>query len=116
MTGLLGVESTELSDWFSRGSRIWQVAGGLTAPIFTAGRIGAEVEVASAQQQQFLYDYLLTIQTGFREVEDSLIAIRKIREQQGAQDRQVQALQRTLRRLTISSGRRNGSAWRPPRN
>lgn len=31
------------------------------------------------------------------EVEDSLIVTRKIREQQAAQDRQVQALQRTLR-------------------
>jgi hypothetical protein len=34
-----------------------------------------------------LYDYLLTIQTGFREVEDSLIATGKIQEQQEAQDR-----------------------------
>ena len=101
LTGLLGVESTELSDWFSRGSRVWQVTGGLAAPIFTAGRIGAEVETASAQQQQALYDYLRTIQTGFREVEDSLIAARKIREQQAAQDRQVQALQRTLRLATL---------------
>jgi multidrug efflux system outer membrane protein len=97
LTGLLGVESTELSNLFSRGSHIWQVAGSLAAPIFTAGRIGAEIEAASAQQQQALYDYLLTIQTGFREVEDSLIATRKIREQQQAQARQIQAFQRTLR-------------------
>jgi multidrug efflux system outer membrane protein len=101
LTGLLGVESTELSHWFSSGSRIWQTAGGLTTPIFTAGRIGAEIEVASAQQQQVLYNYLLTIQTGFREVEDSLIATRKIREQQRAQDRQVRARQRTLRLATL---------------
>jgi multidrug efflux system outer membrane protein len=101
LTGLLGVESTELSDWFSRGSRVWQIAGGLTAPIFTAGRLGADVETATAQQQQALYDYLRTIQTGLREVEDSLIATRKIREQQAAQDRQVQALQRTLRLATL---------------
>jgi outer membrane protein, multidrug efflux system len=91
LTGLLGFESTELSDWFSRGSRIWQVASGVTAPIFTAGRIGANVDVATAQQQQSLYDYLLTIQTSFREVEDALIAIRKIREQQIAEDRQIRA-------------------------
>jgi multidrug efflux system outer membrane protein len=97
LTGLLGFESRELSDWFSRGSRIWQVAGGATAPIFTAGRIGANVDVATAQQQQSLYDYLLTIQTSFREVEDALIAIRKIREQQMAQDRQIRAFDRTLR-------------------
>jgi multidrug efflux system outer membrane protein len=101
LTGLLGVESTDLSDWLNGGSRVWQIAGGLTAPIFTAGRLGAEVETATAQQQQALYDYLRTIQTGLREVEDSLIATRKIREQQAAQDRQVQALQRTLRLATL---------------
>ena len=101
LTGLLGVESTELSDWFSNGSRIWQVTGGLAAPIFTAGRLGAEVEAASAQQQQLLYDYLRTIQTSFREVEDSLIAARKTREQQEAQAKQVQALQRTLHLATL---------------
>ena len=34
-------------------------------------------------------------------MEDSLIATRKIREQQAAQDRQVQALQRTLRLASL---------------
>ena len=34
-------------------------------------------------------------------MEDSLIVTRKIREQQAAQDRQVQALQRTLRRTNL---------------
>jgi multidrug efflux system outer membrane protein len=101
LTGLLGFESSELSDWFHRGSRIWQVAGGVSAPIFTAGRIGANVEAVTAQQQQSLYDYLLTIQTSFKEVEDALIAGRKLREQQQAQDRQVRALQRTLRLATL---------------
>jgi multidrug efflux system outer membrane protein len=97
LTGVLGFESTELSDWFSRDSRIWQAASGVAAPIFTAGRIGGNVEVATAQQQQSLYDYLRTIQTSFREVEDALIGVRKIREQQMAQDRQIRAFDRTLR-------------------
>lgn len=97
LTGLFGFESTELSDWFDASSRTWQVAGGLAAPIFTAARIGANVEAASARQQQSLYGYLLTIQASFREVEDALIAVRKIREQQAAQERRIQALQRTLR-------------------
>jgi multidrug efflux system outer membrane protein len=57
----------------------------------------AEVEAATAQQRQFLYDCSLTLQTGFGEVEDSLIAPRKIHEQQQAQNRQVEALRRTLR-------------------
>jgi outer membrane protein, multidrug efflux system len=50
-----------------------------------------QVNVATAQQEQELNTYLMTIQTAFREVEDSLIATRKIREQQAAQDRQIRA-------------------------
>ena len=66
------------------------VPGLVLTILFTAGRIGAEIETATAQQQQALFDYLPTIQTGLREVEDSLIATPKIREQQAEQDRQVQ--------------------------
>jgi multidrug efflux system outer membrane protein len=101
LTGLLGVESVELSSLFDARSRTWQIASGLAAPIFTAGRIRGQVEAVSAQEQQALYGYVLTIQQAFQEVEDSLIATRKIREQQAAQDLQVQAFLRTLRLATL---------------
>jgi outer membrane protein, multidrug efflux system len=101
LTGLLGVESRELSDLFTSGSRTWQIASGLIGPIFTGGRIAGQVNIATAQQEQELHNYLMTIQTAFREVEDSLIATRKIREQQAAQDRQIQGQQRTLRLATL---------------
>jgi outer membrane protein, multidrug efflux system len=43
----------------------------------------------------------MTIQTAFREVRDSLIATRKIREHQAAPDRQIQGQQRTLLLATL---------------
>jgi multidrug efflux system outer membrane protein len=101
LTGFLGFESTDLSELVDGRSRVWQIAGDLAAPIFTAGRIGAEVEVATAQQQAALYEYLRSIQTSFREVEDALIAARKLREQQEARDRQIRAFERTLRLATL---------------
>jgi outer membrane protein, multidrug efflux system len=101
LTGLLGVESRELSDLFTTGSRPWQIASGLIGPIFTGERIAGQVNVATARQEQELNNCLMTIQTAFREVEDSLIATRKIREQQAVQDRQIQGQQRTLRLATL---------------
>lgn len=101
LTGLLDVESRELSDLFTSGSRTWQIASDLIGPIFTDGRIAGEVNVATAQQEQELNNYLMTIQAAFREVEDSLIGTRKIREQQAAHDRQIQGQQRTLRLATL---------------
>ncbi len=59
------------------------------------------LNVATAQQEQELHNYLMTIQTAFRELKDSLIATRKIREQQTAQDRQIQGQQRTLLLATL---------------
>jgi multidrug efflux system outer membrane protein len=97
LTGLLGVESVELSNLFSREARAWQLATNLAAPIFTAGRTRGQVQAATARQRQALYDYLRTIQTAFREVEDSLVARRTFSEQQQAQNSQVQALRRSLR-------------------
>jgi outer membrane protein, multidrug efflux system len=81
--------------------RTWQIASGPIGPIFTGGRIAGQVNVATAPQEQELNSYLMTIQTAFREVEDSSIATRKIREQQAAQDRQIQGQQRTLRLATL---------------
>ena len=52
----------------------------MTQPIFTAGRLKSNVRFAQAQQQLFLVNYERTIQNAFREVSDSLIAYRKVRE------------------------------------
>ena len=52
----------------------------MTQPIFTAGRLKSNVRFTQAQQQLFLVNYERTIQNAFREVSDSLIAYRKVRE------------------------------------
>lgn len=97
LTGLLGVESTELSRLFRGGSRIWQAGLGAGVPIFNAGRIGAEVDAASARQEEALQQYRQTIETAFAEVEDALIAHRTAREKYTTIEAQVKALRRYLR-------------------
>jgi len=59
---------------------MWDIAGTLTQPIFTAGRIRAGVRFAKAQQQEALHFYRKTIQEAFREVSDALVAYRKTQE------------------------------------
>lgn len=98
LTGLLGAASTQLSDLFSGAAWTWAYAGAASVPVFTAGGIEGTVQQAEAQQQQALLQYRKAIQTSFREVEDSLISHRKLREQLAAQARQVEAL-RTYARL-----------------
>jgi multidrug efflux system outer membrane protein len=61
-------------------------------PIFTGGRISAQVRASEAVQRQTLMNYILTVQTAFQEVNDGLIDFQKRREQLEAKGRRVEAL------------------------
>jgi len=106
LTGIFGSVSGQLSNLVSGASKAWSYTGGATVPIFTAGGISGVVKQSEAQQQQALLGYQRAIQTSFREVEDSLVAHQKIREQLTAQGRQVESLRRYARlaRLRYEGG------------
>jgi len=86
LTATGGYESAALSKLFSGPSGFWDIVGTLTQPIFNAGRIGAGVKFAKAQQQEALDLYRKTIQEAFREVSDALVAYRKTQEFSTQQD------------------------------
>jgi multidrug efflux system outer membrane protein len=75
------------------------VSPALTLPIFTAGRLGANVEAAKAQQRIAAEQYRQAIQNGLREVEDALVAYQRLREQRDSVER-VAAADRERLRLT----------------
>jgi multidrug efflux system outer membrane protein len=77
LTGSGGTQSAALGALFTGPSGIWNVAAGLGQPIFTAGRIRANVKLSEARQQEALLTYQQTVQESFREVSDTLIAYRK---------------------------------------
>jgi outer membrane protein, multidrug efflux system len=97
LTGLFGFASAELRDLLTGPAKTWNYAASLTAPIFTAGKIKGQVKQAEAIQQQALAKYLQTVQTAFREVDDSLVDQRKSRERLAVQGDQVKALKNTRR-------------------
>ena len=92
LTGLLGTVSGAFGDLFSSGSEVWGIGAGAFGPIFTGGRLRADVRITEAQQQELLTDYQRAIQTAFREVDDALVATQKAREELAAQNQRVSAL------------------------
>jgi multidrug efflux system outer membrane protein len=80
LTGFLGFESTQLSNLFSGSRNVWSFTSQATQPIFTAGRLKSNVRFTEAQREAFLIKYERAIQNAFREVSDSLIAHRKVKE------------------------------------
>jgi outer membrane protein, multidrug efflux system len=93
LTGFLGFESAQLSNLFSGSRNVWAFAPQITQPIFTAGRLKANVRFSQAQREIFLINYERTIQNAFREVSDSLIAYRKVKEVRAERERLVATLQ-----------------------
>ncbi len=93
LTGLLGSQSSQLSNLFSSPTGVWQFVPQLTQPIFTGGRTRSTVQLSAAHEQLALIDYERTIQTAFREVSDALIQYQKVREIRATQDRLVSTLQ-----------------------
>ncbi|MDI9569168.1 MAG: efflux transporter outer membrane subunit [Pseudomonadota bacterium] len=97
LTGVFGFASAELSDLTTGPAKTWNYAASLTAPIFTAGSIKGRIRQAEALQEQALLKYLQTVQTAFKEVDDSLTDQRKYRERLAVQGEQVTALRNTRR-------------------
>jgi len=70
----------------------WGVAGQITQPIFTAGRLRGNLRYAQSQQRQSLIAYKQAIQFAFRDVSDALIGYQKYYEVRKAQENTVQDL------------------------
>ncbi len=92
LTGLFGQASPELGTLFDSASNHWSIGAGLLGPLFTGGRVRSEVAVSEAVQRQALENYLKTIQTALREVDDALVSVTKRRAELAARGRQVKAL------------------------
>jgi multidrug efflux system outer membrane protein len=97
LTGFLGGQSRALTSLFTGPARDWSFVPGVTVPIFNAGRIRSGVRLTEAQKQEALASYEKSIQTGFREVADSLVGYRKISEQRAQEELFVTALRDSVR-------------------
>ena len=91
LTGALGFASSDLTSLFQGPARIWSYAGSITGPIFTAGAIQGQVKEAEAVQKAALLNYEQTVQNSFADVENALVARKKLVDQIQAQERLVKA-------------------------
>jgi len=96
ITGFLGVASPALSNLLLSDSKFGVGGVGLAGPLFNANSLGFEQRAAEAQALQALAKYEQTILIAFKEVEDSLIAIRTANDQRKARQEQVEALRSAL--------------------
>jgi multidrug efflux system outer membrane protein len=93
LTGFLGFESDSLTSLFNPSRSVWALVPQITQPIFTGGRLKSNVRFTQAQRDLLLTNYERTIQNAFREVADSLVAYRKVKEVRVQRELLVDVLQ-----------------------
>jgi multidrug efflux system outer membrane protein len=74
LTGNLGSASAELSGLFRDGSHAWSFSPSLSLPIFTAGRLRNNLNLAEVRRDLAVANYEKAIQSAFRDVADALAA------------------------------------------
>ena len=106
LTGALGSASTAFGNFLTGPASLWQLAAGLTAPIFTAGAIEGQVRTAEGQTEAALNFYQQAILGAFRETNDALVGSRNKLEESEYQAKRVVALREFARlsRLRFDSG------------
>ncbi|MBE7926772.1 efflux transporter outer membrane subunit [Pseudomonas saudiphocaensis] len=85
LTAAAGTLSSELDGLFEGGSGSWSFMPQINIPIFTAGRLKANLDYAEVQKDINIAQYEQSIQTAFREVADGLAARGTFEEQLQAQ-------------------------------
>ena len=81
LTGSYGAQSSSLSDLISNPVNPWSLVAGLTQPIFNGGRLRAQVDINSADQQDALISYQQVILNALVDADTALGALQQTRRQ-----------------------------------
>lgn len=96
LTGLVGMQSADITDLAVPGSRFWTIGPFVSWPIFDSGRIRARIRVQDARQEQAWIGYQRTVLTALEDVENALVAYAKEHRTRRALMRAVAANRRAV--------------------
>jgi multidrug efflux system outer membrane protein len=104
LTGLAGYESTNPASLINWQNSIASLAASAVAPIFTGGRLKANVDQAQAAYRQSVAQYEKTVLVAYQDVEDQLAALHYLSRQFDAENN---AVADAMRAEEIASNRYN---------
>ena len=97
LTATAGTISPELGSLFNTGTGFWRIAPNLFLPIINTGRNRRQVAAERARTEAAVGLYERTVLTAFREVEDQLVAVQRLREEADAAGRASTAARQGVR-------------------
>jgi len=104
LTGSFGYSSETLDLLLKPESELWNIALGITTPVFEAGRLRAAQRAAEARYRQGVVSYARTVLEAFSEVESALLARR---EQLERRDRVLAFLEEARATQEVAEARYN---------
>jgi multidrug efflux system outer membrane protein len=93
LTGFVGGVSGDLSSFLGGDGGVWNAGAHLLQPVFQAGRLKRNVELAQAQFDEAVAAYRKAALNGYREVANALVTIQKLGETRVQRETGVAALQ-----------------------
>ena len=96
-----GTVSNDLGSLFSAGTGFWNIAAGLLQPLINRGRNLKQVAAERARTEAAVALYERAVLNAFREVEDGLVGVQRLREEADAGLRSVYAARRTVELATL---------------
>jgi multidrug efflux system outer membrane protein len=103
----VGFESNSLSTLLEAPSRLWSIGASVTQPLFSGGRLGANVDFAQAGYDATVGNYRLVVLDAMQEVEDGITGLADL-ERANAQART--AVETARRVLDLANARYEGGA------
>ena len=94
ITATGGLQSIDVSQWFSTNSLFANIVGGLTQPIFNQRQIRTQNEVAKANKEQAYIQFEQSLVNAGKEVSDALAQYNNETKKLTIRDKQVEALRK----------------------
>jgi len=102
--GGYGWNSNSVAEMFVPQSHLWNIAAGLTAPLFHGGSLWYQRRAAIDAYEQAFATYRQTALSGLQQVADALDALQHDARQLAAQSRQLEAAREELRLTKLNYG------------
>jgi multidrug efflux system outer membrane protein len=100
LTGVLGGQSSELSEFFNEG-QLWNVQAGLLGPIFNAGRLRNQRRVAVAQFNEALAEYEQSVTRALADASTSIVTVEKLAIAEAERQRALRANEEAVRLVNL---------------
>jgi multidrug efflux system outer membrane protein len=95
LSALFGGQAPKIENVFDSNFKVWNIAAGLSGPIFQGGRLRATYEQRKAFWDETIAEYRKTVITAFRETSDAIIAQQTLVSQRDALQSEIEALKQS---------------------